>query len=344
MCVDIYQGGADMKSLGIQLVTYNSEAYIDRFLASLVSQTYTDFSLYIWDNASTDKTVALFEQYTNQLDIHVSVSEENINFGQAHNQLYKNHAAELVLLANPDIYLDPHCIERLVFFMQGHKKVGGVAPRLMQWDKKTIDSLGLRLFRSGRVVEKFQGELWDNIQDTLLSSEVEVFGLSGAMPLFRRSALEDVALDNGDVFDSLYVFYKEDVDLAYRLRAAGWSSFVLTNAVAYHDRTTYGLQKIGDFTSAKRKKSQSFQVRYYSYRNHLITLYKNLAWSSAIKDLPWILWYELKKFFWNLLCDRKVLTSLGDMYRLRSKIKKNRQSFLTKHNGNTSSYRAWYEK
>jgi GT2 family glycosyltransferase len=61
----------------------------------------------------------------------------------------------------------------------------------------------------------------------------EIFGVSATAALFRRSALEQVAL-GGQVFDPRLVSYYEDSELAGRLRAAGFSALLVPAARARH--------------------------------------------------------------------------------------------------------------
>jgi GT2 family glycosyltransferase len=69
---------------------------------------------------------------------------------------------------------------------------------------------------------------------TATAAAVEVFGVSATAALFRRSALEQVALGGGEVFDSRLVSYYEDAELAGRLRAAGFSALLVPAARARH--------------------------------------------------------------------------------------------------------------
>ncbi len=62
---------------------------------------------------------------------------------------------------------------------------------------------------------------------------VEIFGVSATAALFRRSALERVAL-GGQIFDPRLVSYYEDSELAGRLRAAGFSALLVPAARARH--------------------------------------------------------------------------------------------------------------
>ncbi len=64
----------------------------------------------------------------------------------------------------------------------------------------------------------------------------EIFGVSATAALFRRRALEQVAIggSGGQVFDSRLVSYYEDAELAGRLRAAGFGALFVPAARARH--------------------------------------------------------------------------------------------------------------
>ena len=57
----------------------------------------------------------------------------------------------------------------------------------------------------------------------------QVFGVSATAAVYRRSALDEVGL-----FDERLVSWYEDVDLAVRLRAAGWRALHVPAARALH--------------------------------------------------------------------------------------------------------------
>jgi GT2 family glycosyltransferase len=67
----------------------------------------------------------------------------------------------------------------------------------------------------------------------------EIFGVSATAALFRRSALEQVAL-GGQVFDPRLVSYYEDSELAGRLRAAGFGALLVPAARARHAGSASG--------------------------------------------------------------------------------------------------------
>ena len=55
-------------SCAILLATYNGESYLEEQLDSLFAQTYTDFTLYISDDVSTDGTLKIIQEYMNRYD------------------------------------------------------------------------------------------------------------------------------------------------------------------------------------------------------------------------------------------------------------------------------------
>ena len=61
---------------------YNGEKYLKKCLSSILAQTYSNWELVFWDNASTDKSVEIFNSYKDSRFIYFC-SEKNVNLGQA---------------------------------------------------------------------------------------------------------------------------------------------------------------------------------------------------------------------------------------------------------------------
>lgn len=344
--------------LSIHLVTWNGEQYIPYLFESLRKQTYTNWSLYILDNGSTDQTVQKIKHELATLDVPHSIitRENNIGFAAGHNILFQKSESELQLILNQDMFLEPHCFERLVAFMHSHPDVAAAAPRLMRWDfdqkeqgiEKTlstnVDALGMTVSRSRRILEQYSGLSWDTLHKKLHTQEdvLSVFGVSGALALYRSAALRSVAFDDRTVLDESYGSYKEDVDLAFRLQSAGHSSAIVLSAAAYHHRSSAGPKSMSDMDAAKNKQEQEQHVRYHSYKNHLMTLYKNEYWQNVVLDLPFILFFEIKKLIWLLCFDRRVLAGIEDIWRMRHKLKKKRAYIFNKRMATYAAIRTWF--
>jgi GT2 family glycosyltransferase len=171
---------------------------------------------------------------------------------------------------------------------------------------------------------------------------MEVFGVSGALPMFRVRALKKIAFDDGTFFDESYHSYKEDVDIAFRLRSAAFQSFVLLDTVAYHDRSAAGPKERGDKAAIENKQGQSEWVKYYSYKNHLMTLYKNEYRQNVLLDFFPIVWYELKKFCYYALFDRKVLSGLLEIWKNRNALKVKRTKIKQIRTVDYKEIRTWW--
>ncbi len=343
-----------MAKLTVQLVTWNGAKYVPFLCESLRRQTFTDWELLIIDNASKDATVALLKKELPRFSCLYRLMENahNIGFAGGHNQAFSQSSSEFVVLINQDMYLASDCLQKLMAAIEANKNAAVVAPRLMRWNfdrsvteglesgfTTTIDSLGLRVLKNRRVIELGAGETWlpKNQPET-----VEVFGVSGALPFFRRSSLTATVLPAGTVFDNLYESYKEDVDLAFRLRLAGFTAYAVMGAAAYHDRSAAHDAALDDRAASAGKRHQSDLVAFNSYKNHLATLYKNELWQNLTLDFLAILWYETKKFGYFLLFKPAILKGLSELWSRRAELRQARKSIQASKKITWKDLRKWW--
>ena len=328
----------------IGLLVWNGAKYLPALFESLKKQTFQNFELVVVDNGSSDGSLQIISSNCHPrengdlpqevADSHFRGNDKvecmfiqnptNIGFSAGHNQIFALSNSPYYLALNQDIYLAPDCLEKLVAFVDTHPEAASVAPKLLHWnfnnnkspspqaENSNIDSLGVKILRNRRAVD-----IKNATGYMLQVACLEVFGLSAACALYRRSAIEHA----DGLFDPDYFAYKEDVDLAYRLRSAGFKSFTLLDTTAWHDRTGADSGQSTDTAQALNKKNQPRLVKYYSYRNHLITLFKNEYWQNLTLDFIWILWYEWKKFVYFLIFDRAVLKGLYDIWNMRKDLK-----------------------
>ena len=329
--------------LAVSLVTSNAAKYLPFCLKSVFEQTFNDFSLLIIDNASGDNTVRYLKENYPQAPL--VVHSKNLGFARSHNQAIAWSSTDYVMLLNQDVLLDKDYLARALEFLANHPEAAAVSGKILSWDfaannlspegglfpkgglfpegEKTrlVDSLGLQIFKNHRVVEIGQGQ-----QDEGQFNEIkEVFGVSGAAPIYRRSALDRVkitlaaGLKISEYLDEDFFSYKEDVDLAYRLRLAGFKSFYLPDCVCYHDRTAKGGADLSDKLTSLARKSKDKQVRIYSYKNHLLALLKNEFFGNFIKFFWPIVFYELKKLLYLCFFEQSTLAGLGMFFRQKKR-------------------------
>lgn len=299
------------------------QKYLPFLFESLQNQSFIDYEFILIDNSSHAGVIDMAETELKKLSKPYRILDAggNVGFAAGHNLAYKATHTQYFLLLNPDMYLQSNVLENMLNFLDAHHDTSNVSVRLMRWEfekakegfSNNVDAIGIRLFRNRRAVEWLTREEWkkdsenSDVQKIFDKSAIEVFGASGAFVIYRRASIEKVLLPEGNLFDPTYHSYKEDLDLAYRLRNAGFTSYVLLDTVAYHDRTGAGPRNLGDAAAIKNKKKQPYYVSFHSYKNHIRTLYKNEYWQNFLIDLPFILWYEIKKFGFLLLTNPKVI-------------------------------------
>ncbi|MFA6306897.1 MAG: glycosyltransferase family 2 protein [Patescibacteria group bacterium] len=306
--------------------------YLPYFLPSLRNQTFKDFKILAVDNSEEEKNGNSAYIKNNFPEIELTWAGKNLGFAKAFNLMIKEAVeagAEYFLALNPDMVLEPEAAGKMLEVMESDEKIGAVAPKILYWDfiknKKTgiIDSYGIFITPEHRFSDCHQGE---QDKKDLIASE-EVFGFTGAAVMLRLKALRDVAYDNGnypEYFDELMFMYKEDCDLSYRLRLAGWKIIFSPNAVAYHHRS---IAPVGEsnwqiiLNRAKKNK----QVKKWAYLNHWILLvkYKNLPISWRVKSATW--WYQIKSLVFVLLLEQYLLKEFIKLWSLSSEIKKRRE-------------------
>jgi GT2 family glycosyltransferase len=349
-----------MPKLSVHLLTWNGAKYLPYLFTSLKSQTFSDWQLVIIDNNSKDETLEVIKNELNSFPqpYHLQINEKNLGFARGHNLalrwLFAKGEGEYVLLLNQDMVLGSDYLERLIDFMDGHSEAGAAQGVLLKWDfEKTrkeslaaaktqiIDTLGLVVLANRRVIDWGTGFSRFNFDFLKLDSPLEIFGVSGALPMYRLKALKEVAHDK-EVFDEDFFSYKEDVDLAFRLRSAGWKAYLVPQAYAWHDRTTAGPLKLDDKSARENRYKKSPLVNYHSYKNHLFVLIKNEYLANFLRDGFKIVWYELKKFFYLLFFERDTLQSLKEFWFLLPKMLKKRQVIKSKRKLSAQEIRKWW--
>ena len=222
--------------VSVTIVTYNSGRFIKRCLESVLAQNYSDKEIIVIDNASTDGTIDILEQFEDFCQI--IYNDENIGFAAAQNQAIRIGTGEWVLTLNPDVLLLPGFIQSLVDTGQSDPKVGTVCGKLLTIlatfdlpDKPLVDSTGIYFTPMMRHLDRGSQEV-DN--GHYLNYEY-VFGATAAAALYRRSMIEDISVDD-EFFDPDFFVYREDADVAWRAQLLGWRCIYTPHARGYHVR------------------------------------------------------------------------------------------------------------
>jgi GT2 family glycosyltransferase len=216
--------------------TRNGRALLTETLESLRRQT-VDHDVIVVDNASTDRTAELLtERFPH---VRLVQLNENAGFGRAVNRAVDLVDTEAVVLVNNDVVCEPEFVERILEPF-ADERVGMVAGVLLQHDApELVDTAGIEIDTTVRAWD----QLWNRSVQELPRAH-EPVGPCGGAAAYRLAAWRE-----GSGFDEAFFAYWEDVDLALRLRLAGWACVRAPDARALHKHG----QTLGAASPAQRR-------------------------------------------------------------------------------------------
>ncbi|MEK7500328.1 MAG: glycosyltransferase family 2 protein [Patescibacteria group bacterium] len=233
-------------NIGVAIVTFHSERYIEECVASLRREGLSQIA--IVDSGSADATVEKIEK----LGCIYEVSNTNKGFGYSANKAARLLNTEYVLFINPDTILQEAAVERLQMSMQKFQGVGiiglllcdinGAPERMAFGDEPTLLQLLLRHLVPKKIpIAAFVTD-W----------------VSGGAFLIQKKVFDEV---NG--FDEDFFMYWEDVDLCRRVREKGYSIVMDPTAKVTHVRGGSNLHS-GTKTKLYRESADRYFKKHYS--------------------------------------------------------------------------------
>ena len=221
----------------ITIVTFNSSRYLRRCLQAVLEQRDIDFSVVVVDNASTDGTPDILEDFAGR--VRVICNPSNAGFAAAQNQAIRASGSEWVLTLNPDVLLEPDFLRGLVDAGELDAGAGAICGKLLSigpgfqpLPERRIDSTGIFFTPAMRHFDRG----WHELDRGRYDRSEYVFGACAAAALYRRKMIEDVSVA-GAFFDPDFFAYREDADVAWRAQLFGWRCIYAPAAIGWHVRT-----------------------------------------------------------------------------------------------------------
>jgi GT2 family glycosyltransferase len=216
-------------SIDVVLVVHNNYDLTDSCLRHLARQT-RQHRVIIVEHASTDDTRASLKRDWSQ---HTLI-ERDVNgpLPAAANLGAAAGTGDVIVWINNDVDTRPDFLEQLVAPLETDPTIGSTASLMLQRDGELIDSVGLTADVTMAAFPRLQGR---PAADAAAAGPV-LLGPCGTAAAYRRSAWDAIG-----GLDEAITAYNEDLDLALRLRAAGWETAAAPSAVGVHlGSVTYG--------------------------------------------------------------------------------------------------------
>ncbi len=263
--------------VAVVILNWNGRFFLEKFLPSVFNSSYKNIEFVLGDNGSTDDSLTYVQ--SNYPTITILKNKENLGFAGGYNEILKQVNADYYVLLNSDVEVTDGWIEPVITLMETREQLAACQPKILSYHAKDkfehagaaggfIDCYGFPFCR-GRILDQTEQDKGQ------YKDAIEVFWASGAALFIKASAWEEVG-----GFDADFFAHFEEIDLCWRLKRLGYQIGYCPDSTVYH---------VGGGTL----KTSNPQKTYLNFRNNLLMLQKNLAFSTALWVISIRLWLDL---------------------------------------------------
>ena len=252
--------------LAIVILNYNGAGFLAKFLPGVLQHS-KGYRVIVADNASTDNSLELIRQQFPEVEL--VLLQQNKGFAGGYNEALQRISAKYYLLLNSDVAVTEGWLAPQLELLETNLNIAACQPKIRAYHQPEffeyagasggfLDWLGYPFCR-GRIfdtLEKDQGQ-YDVARP--------VFWASGASMLVRSEVFWEMG-----GFDDDFFAHMEEIDLCWRMHAAGYEVWVVPQSTVYH---------VGGGTLPK----QNPRKTYLNFRNGLWMLIKNTEKGLAFK-------------------------------------------------------------
>lgn len=267
--------------LSVIIVNYNCHDKILGCLESLknLRNKNSDYEVIVVDNHSTDKSPEMIK--VNASWVKLIQNDSNLGFAKGNNKGLRLAQGKYILFLNPDTEIPQGAIETMLEFMENNPETGASTCRVELADQR-LDPACHRgfptpwasfsyFFKLERLFPKSKTFGKYHMTWCQLDEPHEIDSPSGCFFLVRKSVLDKVGS-----FDEDYFLYGEDVDLAYRIKQAGFKILFYPKVKIIHYKgVSSGIKVTTSKVSKAKKDTRSLAVNaFYDamwlfYQKHL---------------------------------------------------------------------------
>jgi GT2 family glycosyltransferase len=300
-------------AVSVIILNWNAASWIPRCLESLRQQTiFSQLEIIFTDNASSDDSEKIARAgMTGWPNGKFVQTGGNFGFAGGCNRGAAAATGKYLFFLNPDVWLEPNCLEELVAVGE---KAGATAaaPMILDYADDTVQWwLDDGFDFSGWIVSARSD------RNCLTSFSGSTFAFMHA-DAFRKLG----------GYDEEFFMYGEEEDLAWRIWISGGNVAVAPNARLHHRGAVtvnpQGGEQITELRTSERK-------RFYANRNHLLVLLKHSQHILLLTAVAFTGMLFLEGVFWLLLKRRwslvrtTSLEPLRDCWRLRGHVRAKRR-------------------
>jgi GT2 family glycosyltransferase len=260
-----------MATVAVAILNWNGKHFLERFLPLALARTSRPgVSFVVIDNASTDGSVQFLR--TRFPSVALICLDQNYGFAGGYNRGLQQVDADYYVLLNSDVEVTENWLQPLLRLMEHDAGAGACMPKVRACEAPAffeyagaaggfIDRYGYPFCR-GRILTHIEPDAGQ------YDRRRAVFWATGACMMVRAALYHRLG-----GFDALFFAHMEEIDLCWRMQAAGYKVMCEPQSVVFH---------VGGGTLPNNHP----QKMYLNYRNSLYLLYKNLPAGRRRAILP----------------------------------------------------------
>lgn len=257
--------------LSVLIVNWNTRGMLRACLHSLQRTCgEIEHEIIVVDNASADDSSAMARDEFP--DVKLFANTDNRGYARGNNQAYEASGGEWIWLLNPDTEVLDDAPRMMIAWLESHAKCGAVASALIdardglpQSSCRTfptpaalwVEALGLaRRFPRSKRFGFYRIGWWNR------KSARQVEQPMASSLMLRRQAVEEA----GGLFDEQFSIFFNDVDLSWRLRQAGWTTWFLPQARVRHWGGASTIQARPEMIRESHRALRAFYFKHFQSR------------------------------------------------------------------------------
>ena len=213
--------------VGVVIVNWNLKDSLRETLRSFRKVNYPGLQIVVSDNASSDGSVEMVR--SEFPEVHLMTREKGLGYakGASLGVEYLLDKAKYIFSTTNDVEVDPDMITRLVDYAEQNPAAGMIGTKIYFFDRPNV------IWHAGARINPIHGHSfhfgWERTDHGQHDQVRECDYVTGCGVLLRSEAIQKTGAFKEDL-----IFYFEDADLCYRVRAAGYKIVYLPTAKMYH--------------------------------------------------------------------------------------------------------------
>ena len=187
-----------MDKICIIVPVYNVERYVEKCIASILAQSYTNIEVIIVDDGSTDNSLGLCIEYSKQDKRVKVVSKKNGGLSDARNYGMQFCTCELVTFIDSDDFVSRNYVKNLYKLMQKYQADIACTNYIRFYDNCDVATVNKKIFEK---VFDSQGAIKDVLYQKNIAN-------SAWGKIYKFSLFEDIIFPKGRLCEDLGTFYK----------------------------------------------------------------------------------------------------------------------------------------